>query len=244
MNDVLGKPENWVPVCLSCHILDDDTLISVGHPSGDEWDIGEKYTNTQQHFVTNRNAYSPDQIRGIATPLIADIRSRRASTVVDPGSAPSDPGPSAADPSEPRPDAGTTTIIERVTVEIVEVPVERIVVEEIVADPLPRTDAGTTTIIERVTVEIVEVPVERIVVEEIVADPLPRTPAAVVGAVQGRLISLLGQLLSRNATTAVQVIPDEDLPGYSGADAALLRLQQEVIALALEALRQPPSEGR
>jgi hypothetical protein len=197
-----------VPVCLSCHILDDDTLISVGHPSGDEWDIGEKYTNTQQHFVTNRNAYSPDQIRGIATPLIADIRSRRASTVVDPGSAPSDPGPSAADPSEPRPDAGTTTII------------------------------------ERVTVEIVEVPVERIVVEEIVADPLPRTPAAVVGAVQGRLISLLGQLLSRNATTAVQVIPDEDLPGYSGADAALLRLQQEVIALALEALRQPPSEGR
>ncbi len=237
MNDVLGKPENWVPVCLNCHILDDDTLIAAGHPTGDEWDIGEKYTNTQQHFVTNRNAYSPDQMRGIAAPIIADIRSRRAGTVVGPDTpdpdtpdpdtpGPDTPGPDTPGPDTPGPDTPGPDTSGPDT-------------------PGPDTPGpGTITIIERRTVEIVEVPVERIVVEEIVADPLPRTPAAVVGAVQGRLISLLGQLLSRNATTAVQVIPEEDLPGYSGADAALLRLQQEVIALALEALRQPPSEGR
>jgi hypothetical protein len=69
---------------------------------------------------------------------------------------------------------------------------------------------------------------------------LPRTPAAAVSAVQGRLALLLQMLLERGARTSVRVIPPEDKTPYRGADADLLRLQEEAIALALEALGTAP----
>jgi hypothetical protein len=75
-----------------------------------------------------------------------------------------------------------------------------------------------------------------------VPDPvdLPRTPAGMVASVQGRLAALLQALLVRGARTPVRVTPPERPTVYRGADAELLRLQEEVIALALEALGTAP----
>ena len=70
---------------------------------------------------------------------------------------------------------------------------------------------------------------------------LPPTPAGIVAAIQGRLASVLDALLSRGATTPVRVTPPARQTAYRGADADLLRLQDEVIALALEALGSPPA---
>lgn len=73
-------------------------------------------------------------------------------------------------------------------------------------------------------------------------DPqLPPTPTGIVASIQGRLVSLLANLLNREVTTPSRVTPPVKKTVYQGADAELLRLQDEVIALALEALSsQPP----
>jgi hypothetical protein len=73
-------------------------------------------------------------------------------------------------------------------------------------------------------------------------DPvLPPTPAGIVASLQGRLIGILDALLSRAVTVSTRVTPPERKTVYRGADAELLRLQDEVIALALEALGNKPA---
>jgi Cytochrome c554 and c-prime len=69
---------------------------------------------------------------------------------------------------------------------------------------------------------------------------LPRSPAAAVAAVQGRAIALLDALLRRSARAPIRVTPPEPKTVYRGADAELLRLQEEVLRLALEALGTAP----
>jgi len=80
--------------------------------------------------------------------------------------------------------------------------------------------------------------------EQSVAAPppavLPPSPTAAVAEVQGRAIALLDQLLRRNGRAPVRVVPPERKMQYRGADADLLRLQEEVLALAIEALGTPP----
>ena len=70
--------------------------------------------------------------------------------------------------------------------------------------------------------------------------PLSRSPAATVAAIQGRAVSLLDRLLRREGRAPVRVIPPEPTTEYRGADAELLRLQQEILALALDALGTAP----
>jgi hypothetical protein len=74
-------------------------------------------------------------------------------------------------------------------------------------------------------------------------DPqLPPTPTGIVASIQGRLAALLDNLLSRGTTTPTRVTPPTRKTVYRGADADLLRLQDEVIALALEALSTAPAQ--
>lgn len=63
-------------------------------------------------------------------------------------------------------------------------------------------------------------------------------PVTGVGGLQGRIIAFLDSLLRQGASRTVDV---RDAPvSYSGPNAELLRLQQEVIGLALKALALPP----
>ena len=66
--------------------------------------------------------------------------------------------------------------------------------------------------------------------------------SASVAMLQGRLIELLTQMLQRGATVPVRTgTPPPALAPYSGPDAALLQLQRDAIALALEVLGSPPA---
>jgi len=76
----------------------------------------------------------------------------------------------------------------------------------------------------------------------------PKTPTAVpslsgsVAQLQGRLIEVLTDMLKRGATVPIRTgSPQPTLAPYSGPDAALLQLQRDAIALALEALSTPPA---
>jgi len=69
---------------------------------------------------------------------------------------------------------------------------------------------------------------------------LPLSPAAAVAAVQGRALALLDALLRRGGRAPVRVTPPEKKTDYKGPDADLLRLQDDVLSLAIEALRTAP----
>jgi hypothetical protein len=72
------------------------------------------------------------------------------------------------------------------------------------------------------------------------APALPQSPAAAVAEIQGRIIALIDDLLRRGGRAPVRVVPPERRTEYRGADAELLRLQEEVLALAIEALGTAP----
>ena len=57
-------------------------------------------------------------------------------------------------------------------------------------------------------------------------------------------MDMLDRLLRREGRAPVRVVPSEPMTDYRGADAELLRLQQEVLALALEALGTDPRRPR
>jgi hypothetical protein len=73
---------------------------------------------------------------------------------------------------------------------------------------------------------------------------LPRSAAAIVATVQGRAIALVDSLLRRDGRAPARVTPPEPTTVYRGADAELLRLQQEVLTLGLEALGKPPAAAQ
>ena len=66
---------------------------------------------------------------------------------------------------------------------------------------------------------------------------LPRSPAALVAFIQGRAIEIVTALLSRGSVVSVPADTVSSPPPYSGPDAELIRLQQDVLRLGLEALR-------
>jgi hypothetical protein len=78
------------------------------------------------------------------------------------------------------------------------------------------------------------------VIATVVDAPASQSPASLVGALQGRIAQLLSDLLSRGVRTPVKLTAPATKTPYRGADAELLRLQEEVIALALEALGTAP----
>ena len=71
--------------------------------------------------------------------------------------------------------------------------------------------------------------------------PASATPASLVVALQGRVAQLLSDLLTRGVRTPVKLTAPATSAPYRGPDAELLRLQEEVIALALEALGTAPA---
>jgi hypothetical protein len=72
------------------------------------------------------------------------------------------------------------------------------------------------------------------------APPPALPPSASLAEVQGRLIAALTALVSQGNKVPVRLQSNGRVVPYNGADAALLELQQEAIALALQVLGQPP----
>src|SRR5262245_21206343 len=44
MVDSVKKSNSWAVMCMTCHTMDDARLIAAKHPSGDDFDLGAKFT--------------------------------------------------------------------------------------------------------------------------------------------------------------------------------------------------------
>ena len=236
MRDVIGSLQNWASDCVTCHVMDDQRLIDAGHPSGDEFQLADKFDVVGRHWsneyqgqavmmageakrseilATRRGSAPPALTQNTAAPsVVAPAPSALTPAVSAPATAapaPLAPAPVAPAPAAPAPAAPAPVAPAPAAPAPVAAP----------PPPPARPKPETVVIIEQVPV-------------------LPRSPAAVVASIQGRAIALLDRLLRREGRAPVRVTPPEPTTEYRGADAELLRLQQEILALALDALGTAP----
>jgi hypothetical protein len=270
MKAVVNSPTTWIQECVTCHVMGntpdkDKAIVAADHPSGSDFIVGNKLTFVQGpgHWKSN---YTASQINAEGEPLRRSLLAR-LDTVPAPARPPAagparveDPSPAATGPTAGRADP----VARPVPPESAPDPPRSTPPVPDVAATLPGTPpAAIPPSAKGSVVPPSPPPTPR----EIAAGPAPpprpspvvrttRTPApkppapeppaavmapaAVVGSIQGRLAALLDVLLVRGVTLPKPVTPAVQRTIYRGADADLLRLQDEVIALALEALATPP----
>ncbi|HYB94696.1 MAG TPA: multiheme c-type cytochrome [Vicinamibacterales bacterium] len=247
LKDTLKKPENWVKDCVTCHVLGenpgDAALIKAGHSSGADFDLGIKFQPVASHWTSK---YTANQIAALGNPL-RNALARKGGDPVPAASAAASAAPAAAPtvaapvaPPAAAPAAATAAANPKAVV-----------------IPTPGVSSGSS---ERPTTAPVAAgaPTNRAAPPPPIGLPPPPpppaspvistavdasaslSPASLVGALQGRVAQLLNDLLSRGVRTPVKLSPPATKTPYRGPDAELLRLQEEVIALALEALGTAP----
>jgi cytochrome c5 len=169
MFDTKGKPDAWVRLCVSCHVMDDRRLIGAGHPSGDAFDA-VKQVATVVHW---KRVEPAAVVAAASRASMAEALARRL---------------------RPATTAAAT-----------------------VAPPAAQAATDTRGATRNVT-----------------------TSESAVTTAEDQLLAALESLLRRNAYSPRTSTPPP-LVAYTGPDADLLRLQQEIINLAIEALRTKPA---
>jgi hypothetical protein len=243
MKDVVKNPKAWARDCVTCHVLGanagDAELAAAGHPTGADFDVSRKYATVALHW---QNKYTGNEVASaignLRTELLAKLKPAGARAEPTPAAvaeaptpaAPAPPpAPPAAAPATPPPAAAATPAPARPVAS----PPPGLPPRRPAAVPAPAPSVATTT--------------EPTVVAAAPAPPsgpeatLPTTPAGIVAAVQGRIVALLDRLLGAGVSAPTPVTPPDRKTVYRGPDADLLRLQEEVIALALEALGTTPA---
>jgi hypothetical protein len=229
--DTRKNPDAWAPMCVKCHVLGDAKLIQAGHPSGDDFDLGAKFATVALHWksiypnkadITARARLSRVAIttsRGpVAAPAAAAAPpSLTAAAGVSAAAAPAAPMTSAPVAARPPVAAPSSAALAP---------------PRVVATLRPSAPAASISAAAAPPLAIVPP-------APIAILALPLSPSAAVAAVQGRLIVLLDSLLRRDARAVVRIAPPAPTR-YEGPDADLLRLQDEVLGLAIESLATAP----
>jgi hypothetical protein len=227
MNDVKGKPAAWVRQCASCHVLGanpgDAALIKAGHPSGDQFDLTTKFQTVAAHW---QSKYTASQI----APLAATLRNTNAAPATTTALAATTSAPA----NVPKPIA-PTTIAPTTIAPTTTAPGRSPATTTAATTTAATTIAATTTTGGRPNAPSTT---------SLVAAPAPApTPAPAVqsaSASVARVVRALDKMLAAGATTNVAARMPPANTFYAGTDGELLRLQQEVIELALVALRTAP----
>lgn len=235
MLDVVDNLRGWVEQCVRCHVMDDQRLIDAGHPSGDDFDVEEKFDVVALHWGQEYRAPEVASSAADVRRALIDARTEAPAPAPLAAPAPARPAPPAVPapapstpPAVPAPSAAATPR----AAPAVSRPAAPSPPPRTMPAPVPRPDRTEPVVISDTGATLVESPPE-----------LPRSPAALVAAVQGQAIRLLDRLLRRDGRAPIRVTPPTPPVDYRGADAELLRLQQEVLALALEALGTAPADG-
>lgn len=227
MVDIVGKIPAWAQQCANCHVMDDQRLVAAGHPSGDDFDLGEKFGPVSLHF---KKKYSAGDVSVISREIVRGIIAKRR------GGRPPENASSPPPPPPPPPPPATSTM-------------------PIGEPPAGGSSSGSGTAPGGGAAESSAGGSRVALIPEKgpggsagnVSPPQSNgstsgSVSASVALVQGRLIDLLTQMLQRGATVPVRAgTPPPTLTPYSGPDAALLQLQRDAIALALEVLGSPPA---
>jgi hypothetical protein len=251
MRDIIRKPDPWVRQCVGCHVLSGNpsfaALLDAGHPSGGNFDVAAKFGTIALHFTSK---YPPGQIADMAA-RVRGSQTGAARPPAPPAVVP--PAPSVAPPAAATPAAapmatpkaatpGAAPPAPRTTTSAAPIPPVPI--------PPPSTPAGRPAAQPPPELQPRGVPAQAPTAAPAPADATPEalpeqrqeptTPAEVASAAQGRVVDALSTLLRQGvrSQSRLQMSP---APAYRGADSALLKLQQEIIALGLEALTLEPS---
>lgn len=266
MIDYQKTPKRWVPLCINCHVLGSSAkhqaLAKEGHPTGADFDITKAFLRVKgppgSHWATRNYtaaevaAAAPARPRPAAAPApVTPPPATAAPTPAPPTAAPATtpvtaPATPVANPSPP-PGPGTrpvvtaapapvTAIVPPVPPAIKPVVTPKVtpVVAPVVASPaapadprpMPASDPPVTS------APLVGTPPAE-----------PRTMSGLIASVQGRLINVLTSLLRQNASVPQRVVPPAKPAVYSGPDRDLLKLQDDIISLALEVLGKAPGKG-
>jgi hypothetical protein len=224
--DTVKNPDAWAPMCTKCHVLSDSALIQAGHPSGDDFDLGAKFATVALHW-TSVYSNRADIVARARTARATIVASRKVLAAAAPAPAPAAPAPSSAPPAAAAAPA----------------PVAVNPPASSASRPAMHAPARAAAAPPSATIVTTPVPQPQPMTMPVAVLALPLSPSAAVAAVQGRLIAMIDSLLRRDARTPVRLSPPAP-SAYHGPDAELLRLQDEVLSLAIESLAAPPAPAK
>jgi hypothetical protein len=224
--DTVKNPDAWAPMCTKCHVLSDSALIQAGHPSGDDFDLGAKFATVALHW-TSVYSNRADIVARARTARATIVASRKVLAAAAPAPAPAASAPSSAPPAAAAAPA----------------PVAVNPPASSASRPAMHAPARAAAAPPSATIVTTPVPQPQPMTMPVAVLALPLSPSAAVAAVQGRLIAMIDRLLRRDARTPVRLSPPAP-SAYHGPDAELLRLQDEVLSLAIESLAAPPAPAK
>jgi hypothetical protein len=250
MVDMQAKPKVWAQQCISCHVLPTDAtgaaLRKAGHRTGDDFDLSVKYVPVSLHFKAKQ--YSAAEVAAVWNELRPKPGAAPAAAAPPPAAAPAPtpvptpPPPAAAAPPPTPAPAPVTPPVTTPARGAAPPPAARETKPPAAAPPAKAAPPPAAAP-EPVAPPVVAPPVAAPPPAPVSAGP-PLPPSASLAEVQGRLIAALTALVANGNKAPMRLDSPARAVPYRGPDAALLELQQEAIALALQVLGQPPAKPK
>jgi hypothetical protein len=266
LRDLKNKLPTIAKVCVECHVVPDKRLAAAGHPTGEAFDAGvslqklvhwDTAYNFGQVTAAGKAAAGGRAPTGVAKAPSAGGAAAPATGAPAGGGAAAPPASTApvtaAKPASPAgaPSAASAAAPWNWDQPIRELPADY-VPEPAPAEPAadkpataPRAQAPRRPRAEPAVPPSLaeETPLPRNLTPAIAAEvptaaPGPRTKAAEIAEARGKGAALLEKLLRAGARAKDAPAPSKPAE-FTGPDSELLRLQDEALALAIEALRRP-----
>jgi cytochrome c554/c'-like protein len=241
MRDLKNKPPTIAKTCVECHVVPDKRLAAAGHPTGEAFDAGVSL----QKIVHWTTAYNFGQITAAGKAAAAGRAPTGVAKAPAGGGAPAPAGGAPTGGGAPAPEGGSSAAAAAAPWDwnqpIRELPKDY--VPEPVAPSTGSAPARRPRAEPAVPPSLAEdAALPRSLTPSVVpaaAPPAgPRPKAAEIAEARGQGALVLDKLLRAGARAKDAPAPAKPLE-FKGPDSELLRLQDEVLALALEALRRP-----
>ena len=258
--DLRKGPRLIATACVRCHIVADAEVLRAGHPSGADWKADQALTKIV-HW--DKRTHSPGELKA----AFDGLKAGRLKGIPAPSTGPAPAAPPQTGTTAPRKPGPRSTPAPAASLsDIKDLPPDFIEP----ATPAPKTPSGpspaTTDVVEappsgtrpigRVNLaadepgELTTTQGPAGVVQPVVqpvapatAEPTVRSPLAEIVRLRQSVLDLVGRLLDRRGPQGVGApeLPAAASPvEYKGPDGELQRIQDEVLRLALGALRKPP----
>ena len=250
LNDVFGNVEAWAEACMNCHLMDDQRLVAAGHPSGEDFNLSEKFSLVALHWNTD---YDRDAVTTAARRAVQMVTARRAENtaaaevaameqaMADAAAAEQAVAEAAAAEGAAAEAAEAQRIAEEAAAAERAAAEREAAARAVVRAVVPSTGLPTAAAAARPPAPVVDEAGNPLAAPDVAAI-LPLSSSELVAEVQGRLIAVLDALLRRGGRAPVRVTPSEIATEYDGDAAALLEVQEAALRLALEALGTTPAE--
>jgi Meckel syndrome type 1 protein len=269
MLDTYNKPAVIAKLCVECHVTPDKALAAAGHPTGADFDPEQAikkivhWPSADQDLSRKRDAYGPafyKQVGDAARPL---VKVRAVSGAGAPAAKPPAPAAVAPPAAAPAAPAAPRPAPARAAAAPVAVPLSSD--DPLFAEQVPLYEGPSGGGARAAAAAAPRPPAPRRPPPSIVEDRpagfaepalTPATPAppaeassaqpavptaarpAAPPSARDRSLVLLERLL-RTRAHQLDLPPPSPAAEFRGTDSELLRLQDEILALALEALRRP-----